>query len=81
MHNRQIPASEASHALILLSRLRHTAIAILDQHVLREGRCRICQTTGVCPAAMLADNNLAIFSDLTALPLGDGDEGPPSAPP
>jgi hypothetical protein len=81
MHDHQIPAFESSHALISLSRLRHTAIGIRDQHALYEGRCRICRTTGICPAVMLADNNLAIFGDLTALPRGEGDKGPFSTPP
>lgn len=81
MRDQQIPAFASSHALISLSRLRHTAIAILDQHVLYEGRCRICRTVGVCSAAMLADNNLAIFGDLATLSPGDGDKRPSSAPP
>lgn len=81
VHDQQIPAAESLHALTSLSRLRHTAIVILGQHILYEGRCRICQSAGICPAAALAENNLAIFGDLEALPPGDADRRPSSTPP
>lgn len=81
MHEQHTQVPEASRTELALGRVRQAAIAVLDRHVLKEGRCCVCRTAEVCAAAMLADNNLATVGDLTLSSHGEGNEAASPAPP